>query len=365
MDKDKQRSIKILQRVGVFLGTLILLYLLYKSATYLMPFLVAGIIAIIIEPIIKFCMNKLKMSRRVSSILVVGVTIILLAFGIVYGTIALADEVIKLTSNLGPYITEVIGNAENFISSTAAKYPDIPEQIVTGVENSITSFLNSLGEVIKNWATSLLKWLFSVPRLITNIVITILALIFFTKDRIYVIDMMEHHLPKTWIKKITQVVGETFSTIGGYIRVYAKIILVTFIELYIAFTICRFIGFDIGYPFIMAILIAIIDVLPILGVGTVLIPWGIWLLITGQFGFGIAILITYAVIFIIRQFLEPKLVSKQFGIHPLVTLIAMYIGFRAAGVFGLILGPITLMILRCIFAKQIDRGLFKDLFDEK
>ena len=96
MEKDKQRTIKIIQRVGIFVGTLLLLYLLYKFATYLMPFLVAGIIAIIIEPIIKFCMNRLKMSRRVSSIIVVGVTIILLAFGIVYGTIALADEVIKL-----------------------------------------------------------------------------------------------------------------------------------------------------------------------------------------------------------------------------------------------------------------------------
>ena len=69
--------------------------------------------------------------------------------------------------------------------------------------------------------------------------------------------------------------------------------------------------------------------------------------------------------FIIRQFLEPKLVSKQFGIHPIITLFAMYAGFKAAGVFGLILGPIGLMIIKCIFATQIENGLFKDLFDEK
>ncbi len=365
MEKSKQRTLKIIERIGIFLGTLLLLFFIYKFAIYFMPFLIAGIIALIIEPVIKFCMNKLKMSRRVSAVLVVGLAIILFALGIVYGTISLADEVIKLTSNLGPYVAEIVENTQEFVSTIGEQYPEIPSQVMQGVETSLVSFVNSMGDVIATWATNLLKWLFSIPRLITTIVITILALIFFTKDRIYVIDMLEHHLPKSWIKKISQVVGETFSTIGGYIRVYAKIILITFIELYIAFTICRIIGFGIDYPFTLALVIALIDILPILGVGTVLIPWAIWLFATGNIGFGIAIAITYIVIFIIRQFIEPKLVSKQFGIHPLITLFAMYAGFKVAGVFGLILGPITLMILKCIFAKQLDRGLFKDLFDEK
>lgn len=365
MEKSKQRTIKILERVGVFIGTLLLLFFVYKFAVYFMPFLIAGIIAIIIEPVIKFCMNKLKMSRRISAVLVVGITIILFAMGVVYGTVALADEVINLTSNLGPYITDIVKNTQEFVSTIGERYPDIPEEVIGGIETSLVSFVNSMGDVVKTWAANLLKWLFSVPRLITNIVITILALIFFTKDRIYVIDMLEHHLPKTWIKKISQVLGETFSTIGGYVRVYGKIILITFAELYIAFTICRLVGFEINYPFMLAVVIAIIDILPILGVGTVLIPWAVWLFVTGQINFGIAIAITYILIFIIRQFLEPKLVSKQFGIHPLITLFAMYAGFKVAGVFGLILGPITLMILKCIFAKQLDRGLFKDLFDEK
>ncbi|MBQ9267469.1 MAG: sporulation integral membrane protein YtvI [Clostridia bacterium] len=363
--ENKQRTVKILKRVAIFVGTLVLLYLLYKFATYFMPFLIAGIIAILIEPVIKFCMNKLKLSRRVSSILVVGITIILIALGVVFGSIALADEAIKLTSNIGPYVANVITDIQDFVSTIGERYPDIPEEVIQAAETSIISFVNSIREVIVSWATNVLKWVFSVPRLITTVVITILALIFFAKDRIYVIDMMEYHFPKAWIKKISEVTKETFTTIGGYIRVYGKIIIITFVELYIAFTICRLIGFNINYPFLLAVLIAIVDILPILGVGTVLIPWAIWLFATGQVAFGFAILITHIVIFVIRQFIEPKLVSKQFGIHPLITLFAMYAGFKAAGVFGLILGPVTLMVLKCIFAKQLDRGLFKDLFDEK
>ena len=333
--ENKTRNLKILKRVGIFIGTLILLYALYKFALYFMPFLI------------------------------VGITIVIFALIVIFGSLALADEAIKLTANIGPYVADIIANIQNFVSNIGEQYPEIPDAVIQAAESSVISFLNNMREIIVAWAGNILKWIFSVPRVITTVVITILALIFFAKDRIYVIDMMEHHFPKTWLKKIHEVTNETFSTIGGYIRVYGKIILITFTELYIAFTIIRMIGFNVPYPLLLAIIIALVDILPILGVGTVLIPWCIWLFAIGDWRFGLAILITHIIIFVVRQFIEPKLVSKQFGIHPLITLFAMYAGFRAAGVFGLLLGPITLMILKCIFAKQLDRGLFKDLFDEK
>lgn len=124
------------------------------------------------------------------------------------------------------------------------------------------------------------------------------------------------------------------------------------------------IGFEVEYPFLFAIVIALIDILPVLGVGTILNPWALWHLALGNYGFAAAIFITYVIIFIVRQFIEPKLVSKQFGVHPIITLFAMYAGFKIAGFFGLILGPIGLMILKCVFEPQIEKGIFKDLFDE-
>lgn len=365
METIDKRTMKIIEKIAIFAGTILLLYLIYKFAIYFMPFLIAGIIAILIEPLIRFCMNRLKLSRRVSSFLIVGLTIVLLGLAIFFGVSALIRETINLTSNLGSFIANATDKVQKIISDAKAEYNDIPEQVITGIENSIISFLSDIGGLVKDWANKLLQMLFSVPKMLINIVITILALIFFTKDRIYVIDMMEHHMPKTWIKKIMIIGGETLSTVGGYIRVYVKIMLITFAELYFSFNICRLLGFDIEYPFMLAVVIAVVDILPILGVGGILVPWAIWLLFTGQVGFGIALVITYLIILIIRQFLEPKLVSKQFGIHPIVTLFAMYAGFRVAGVFGLILGPVILMILKSIFAKQLDNGFFKEIFDEK
>lgn len=364
MDKIDNRTKKIIGRVLTFIGTIIILLLFCKFAIYFMPFLIAGIIAAIIEPVIKFCMNKLKMSRRVSSIIIVTLAILLLCLGVFYGGTAAVREVMKLAENIPSAITKIIEDVRGTVDSLKLESEWITEDMVAQFETALIEFVGKAGEWATKGVESVLKYMLSIPTLVINIVITILALIFFTKDRIYIIDLMEHHLPKTWIKKINTVNTEFFSTLGGYLKVYAKIIVITFAELYLAFNIYNAIGFNVAYPFLFAFITAIVDILPILGVGTILNPWAIWLLVTGEYGFAAAVFITYVAIFIIRQFLEPKLVSNQFGVHPIVTLFAMYAGFKVAGVFGLILGPIGLMIIKCIFAPQLEKGLFKDLFDE-
>lgn len=365
INKPKNKKIIILERVGIFLGTLLLLFLACKFAAFFMPFLIAGIIAIVIEPIIKFCMNKLKLSRRVSSFIIVTLTIVLLGFLVFWGASELISELIKLSSNIAPTITKATEYINTLSDTVTKEYGNIPEQVINTLESSVVDFIGKLGTYVADAASSVLKMLLSLPTVLINIIITILALIFFTKDRIYVIDMLEHHFPKSWISNSIKVLSEVISTVGGYIKVYLKIIVITFAELFLAFSIFNLIGFEVKYPLALAMIVSLVDVLPVLGVGTVLNPWAIWMLVVGNYGYAIALFITYGIIFCIRQFIEPKLVSKQFGIHPIITLMAMYAGFRFLGVVGLIVGPIVLMALRCIFAKQLDRGLFKDMFDEK
>ena len=194
---DRSKKIRILERVGIFLGTILLLYLLVKFATYFMPFLIAGIIAVLIEPVIKFCMNKLKLSRRVSSVIIVALTIILLILAIVFGSLGIIKEIGNLSSNIGPAITTTTRFIDSLSGKVSEIYPDIPENILIAVESSLVDFVGKLGNLIAEAATKLVSLLLSVPTMIINTIITILALIFFTKDRIYVIDMMEHHMPKS------------------------------------------------------------------------------------------------------------------------------------------------------------------------
>lgn len=96
-----------------------------------------------------------------------------------------------------------------------------------------------------------------------------------------------------------------------------------------------------------------------------MIPWAILCAINGDLNLGIAIIILLVIMSVIRQLLEPKLVSKNIGIHPIFTLIAMYPGFKVIGVMGLLIGPIVLIIFKNIFANLIDKGVFKTIFDRK
>lgn len=140
----KNKTIKIFQKLGVFLGTILLLYFLIKFATYFMPFLIAGIIAVLIEPVIKFCMNKLKLSRRVSSVIIVALTIILLILAIVYGSLGIIKEIGKLSSNIGPAITGITNLIDTISVKVSEMYPDIPENILTAVESSLVDFVGKL-----------------------------------------------------------------------------------------------------------------------------------------------------------------------------------------------------------------------------
>lgn len=96
-----------------------------------------------------------------------------------------------------------------------------------------------------------------------------------------------------------------------------------------------------------------------------MIPWAILSAINGDIKLGVAIIILLVLMSITRQLLEPKLVSKNIGIHPIFTLIAMYTGFKVIGVIGLLIGPIVLIIFKNIFANLIDKGVFKTIFDKK
>ena len=113
----------------------------------------------------------------------------------------------------------------------------------------------------------------------------------------------------------------------------------------------------------MALFIGFVDALPILGSGTVMIPWAIICAINGDLNLGISIIVLWIIMSIVRQFLEPKIVSGKIGIHPIFTLIAMYTGFRFIGIWGMIVGPIILIILKNIFSTLIDKGVVKAILE--
>ena len=122
---------------------------------------------------------------------------------------------------------------------------------------------------------------------------------------------------------------------------------------------------NVQYPLIAALGIEFVDALPIFGSASAMIPWAIVAACDGNLNLGISLIILLAIIGIVRQFIEPRVVSGQIGIHPIFTLIAMYTGFKFIGIFGMLLGPIILIILKNIFGTMIDKGLAKSIFERE
>ena len=233
------------------------------------------------------------------------------------------------------------------------------------IENSTNDILQNVSNWLRGGLTNIIELVTSLPTIAICIGITVVALYFICVDKIYILDQIEHHLPKIWVKKISTHLKDLIQTLGGYLKAEASLVLISFVISLVGLYVLQFIGFNIQYPLLVALAIGFVDALPILGSGTVMVPWAIISAINGDINLGIAIIILLIIMSVVRQILEPKLVSKNIGVHPIFTLLAMYTGFKVIGILGLLIGPIVLIIFKNIFANLIDRGVFKTIFDKR
>lgn len=351
----------ILYVVFLLLG----LYIALKLSIFYMPFLVAFIISLMIEPAIKKMMEKTKLSRRTSSIIIFLLVSVIILGLLTWGIITIFSESSSLLQGLNDYFDKAYAQFQSFIQSFHFDKIHVSDEVLNVIQNSTTDILTTISNWLRGALTGLIELVTSLPSIAICIGITVIALYFICVDKIYILDQIEHHLPKTWMIKIQRHLKELISTLGGYLKAEATLVLVSFIITLIGLYILEFAGFNIQYPLLMALFIGFVDALPILGSGTVMIPWAIICGLNGDINLGIAIIVLLIVMSIARQFLEPKLVSKNIGVHPIFTLIAMYTGFKVIGIIGLLIGPIVLIIIKNIFANLIDQGVFKTIFDKR
>lgn len=354
---------KVFKRLIVLIFSIIGIFLAFKFAVFYMPFLIAFILSLLLEPIIRFLMKHFKFKRKFASILVFIVTISIIIGFIVWGITTLVTEAVNILGGINEYTDKISSFFQDIISQLNPEKLKLSSDVVNFINNSLASFLQEAGEYIKNALTSILNFITSIPTIMIYIVITFLSLYFICTDKIYMLDQLEHHFPENWVKKIIKKIRAITKSLGHYLKAQAILVLVSFIISLIGLYIFKFVGLNVPFPLTIAIAIGFVDALPIFGSGTVMAPWAIITAFNGDITLGISILVLWIIMSITRQLLEPKIVSGQIGIHPIFTLIAMYTGFRFIGLFGMLLGPIILIILKNVFAGLIDKGVAKSIFE--
>ncbi len=330
-----------------------------------MPFLIAFVLSMLIEPVIRFFMRKIKLKRRTSAIIVFIIVIGIITGLISWGIITLIQEASNMLTGLNEYFEKTYIQIQNIISKSEFSKLQIPEEIQSIVQNGAGDFLDTISTWLKTGLTKVLNTLTSLPTIGFYIVICILSLYFICTDKIYMLDQLDHHLPETWVKRLIKHIKEIAKALGCYLKAQSILILISFIISLIGLYIFNFIGLNVQFPLMAALGIGFVDALPIFGSGTVMIPWAIISACNGDFTLAIALLGLWALMSIIRQLIEPKIVSKQIGIHPIFTLIAMYTGFKFIGILGMLIGPIILIVLKNIFSTILDKGIMKSIFERE
>lgn len=283
------------------------------------------------------------------------------------------DYIALQLQNMDVFIT----NIENAIMSFINRLPDfisgtLSESVTTifiqirdyvaGQSTELTdSITGTLGDSFSfSWITTPLSGVIStaskIPSLLIATVITLVASCFMTSDYDTIIAFIKRQFPENRRGDLSRTKVLLKSTLTKMCKAYALIMSVTFSEIFLGLTVLRLFGiYSSSYTVLIAIATAIVDIIPVLGTGTVLIPWIIYNLITGKYALAIGLGVIYAVITVIRQVIEPKLVAGQLGLSPVVTICSLYLGLKIFGVFGMIIAPILVTMLSVLN----DEGIIK------
>ena len=343
---------------------LIVVYLLFKLGIFLFPFTLALFFSIMTQPFSRFLEKKLKFSQKIATIVSIILFLVIFLGFISLSALRLSGEIYKLSINLNKYSKEAQSLWNTAIDKVYSLLGYFPEGFDEQVKNSINGFIRMGTSKLGSFINSLINFITSIPTIILYICITILSTFFISLDKNKIMAFLEQQFPKSWIKKVYNIKREMFNVLGSYIRAQIILMTICFFELLISFNILSFLKFNLPYPLIFSIVICIIDALPILGAGAVLLPWSLISFVTGDINLGLALLIIYFLVLSVRQMLEPKLISQNLGVHPLVTLISMYSGFKFFGVIGFLIGPVVMIILKNVFSRELEIGFFREIFTE-
>lgn len=337
--------------IAAGLGALVWLFFKYALGA-VMPFVLGAAVAGIVSSPAKKISKKTKLPIKLISFLLVLVLFCAICTLIYFAASRLIYELGNLIERLSAdpdmisrWVQQIldkfgaensrIGLVHNLLDSEALKALGIDIGQMT--ETAISSIASSLAQAVSG---AVMKTISNIPSLILSIIVFFLSAFYFAADMQGVTSGFTSIFPDSWKAKIPHLKDKFKKTLMGYIKAYLLIMLITFAEVFIGLSLL-----GVNYAFILAVVIAVVDILPVLGTGAVLIPWAIFAFLGGNTSLGIGLCVLYAVTLIARQIIEPKIIGSTLGLHPLMTLASVYIGLKLLGFGGIFIGPILALLL--------------------
>ncbi len=367
---DVERKQKFITNIIYYALIFTLSAVVFKYAMgTLFPILFAYIIAVVLQKPKNFLLKKTPLKKGFASTLCVlgllAVTVFLVSLigvRIASEVKGFIDYIVLELQNIDEFIDTIEGAVMNFVSNLPSFISGALGEGVSTLFTQLREWIAGSGDELTgsisssfslSWITTPISGVISTARQIPSVVIaaviSLVAACFMTADFHLISEFVICQLPAERAKDFIRAKTLLKSSLGKMGKAYLAIICITFVELSVGLSVLSLLGvFSSNYIAIISFVTAVIDIVPILGTGTVLLPWTAYSLIVGNYGLAIGLGILYATITVIRQIIEPKFVAAQLGLPPFLTICIMYIGLKFIGVLGVFIAPMIVIMLKLL-----------------
>lgn len=363
-DLFKRLFIRIIITVLIILTVVFGIPVIFK---YLFPFILAFAIAAFLNPLINFInkgLSKIKIissvSRGMITLLITILILLVSGYGLYTIVMTLLQEIFGLANtiqNNWGTIVKVFENAERWLTIQINILPPEAIEIVEGVIDNILVFLRNFTGNLLNYTVAISGFLISKGGSLTlNLVTFFLSLYFIMSDYDRIKTRVKSQVHPNILKTIRLLRNTIVLGVGGYVKTQFLLSFTAFVVMFIAFSL-----YGVDYALTIAFVLAIVDIIPLIGTIAVLLPWGIYELIFGITNFGVFLVLLGIGFFIFRRLIEPKIMGTQTGLHPLFALIGIYVGIQFSGLWGALLGPLVMVVFIGIIKSGILDNTFADM----
>ncbi|MBP2243106.1 sporulation integral membrane protein YtvI [Cytobacillus eiseniae] len=356
------RTVRFLLVIGFVIALLLSLFYLSK-VTY--PFIIGFAIAFLINPLVNLLEKKGRMPRAlsvlVSIIILIGVfagLITLLIVEIVSGADYISRVVPGHLNTLITYIEEFFAaQIIPLYNQLASLFNNLEtgqrDTIVTNIQNVGSQIGTTIGAFIQNFfgkIPNIISWF---PNAATVLIFSLLATFFISKDWYRLSAFGSKFIPKQARESSKTVFSDLKKALFGFVKAQATLISITTVIILIGLLVLR-----VDYAITIALITGIVDIIPYLGTGLIFVPWIIYEAVAGELSMAIGLGILYLIVLVQRQVMEPKILSSNIGMDPLATLVALFVGFKLIGLLGLIIGPVTLVLITTLHRANVFRDIW-------
>jgi sporulation integral membrane protein YtvI len=338
-----------------WLALVVVLILIYLILPYILPIVFAAITAVLLEKAVRFLINRVRFKRFQAVLLTYLGYLVLLFFSFYYAVSTLTQKATQLSMQTPQMVIKLYDSAIRPLIKQWEQYlSNLPPDVISSIETSIEKNIQGLTIFLQNTVESFIGFLTTIPSFLVEFLIYLIALFLISLEYPNIVATVNSYLKDQTKEKINLVFKPLADASIGFLK--AQVIL-SFVTFLLAFT-----GLWIlqaPYKVLLSLLIVIVDILPILGTGSVLVPWAVVAFFQNNDFLGTGLIILFLVITVIRRTIEPKIFAQNLGISPLASLISLFIGFKLLGFIGMFVGPGIVIVWNTLVRANIIKMNFK------